>query len=471
MFKASNIHYEMAERTAAMNCGGIGAIHLMVQRLGLVEDIDAHLQLLKVHLPYHESDHVLNLAYNILAGGQRLEDIELRRQDEVFLNGLGAERIPDPTTAGDFTRRFRVEDIVVLEECINRARLAVWKTQPKGFLREAFIDVDGTIAQTYGECKQGMDISYKGIWGYAPLLVSLANTKEVLYLVNRPGNAVSHTGSVAWIDRAVELVSPVAGSVTIRGDTDFTHTEQLDRWDSAGRKFILGMDAHPKVVKLAEALEKQAWRPLERVPKYEILTEPRSKAFRYKEQVVVEREFANQKLLGEDLAEIAYQPLKCTRKYRLIILRKNISVQKGERVLFDEVRYFFYITNRPDPPEKIVGLANGRCDQENVIEQLKNGVNAMRMPVNDLVSNWAYMVMAALAWNLKAWYGLLVPNRERGIELVKMEFRRFLQAIILLPCQVVRTARRVIYRILGYNRWLEDFFATWERLQRLVLVE
>jgi hypothetical protein len=466
MLEASNIHYEMAERTAAMNCGGIGAMHLMVQRLGLVEDINNKLQLLKVHLPYHESDHVLNLTYNLLAGGQRLEDIELRRQDEVFLNGLGAERIPDPTTAGDFTRRFQVEDIVALEECVNRARLAVWKVQPEGFLKEAFVDVDGTVAQTYGECKEGMDISYKGIWGYAPLIVSLANTKEVLYLVNRPGNSTSHTGSVEWIDRAVELVGQVAGSVTIRGDTDFTHTEQLDRWHDAGRKFILGMDAHPKVVLLAEALEKAAWRPLERLAKYEILTEPRPKAFRYKEQVVVERQFKNNKLVGEDLAEIDYQPLKCGRKYRLIILRKNLSVQKGEKVLFEEVRYFFYITNRKDQAEKIVALANGRCDQENVIEQLKNGVNAMRMPVNDLVSNWAYMVMAALAWNLKAWYGLLVPNRERGLVLMRMEFRRFLHAVMLLPCQIVRTARRVVYRVLSYNGWLKDFFATWERLQR-----
>ena len=471
MLKASNIHYEMAERAGAVNCGGIGAMHLMVQRLGLVEDIDRHLHLLKVHLPYHESDHVLNLTYNLLAGGQRLEDIELRRQDEVFMNGLVAERIPDPTTAGDFTRRFWPEDITVLQECINRARLAVWKVQPAGFLQEAFVDVDGTIAGTYGQCKQGMDISYKGIWGYAPLVVSLANTKEVLYVVNRPGNAASQSGSVEWMDRAVALVKPVAGSVTLRGDTDFSHTQHLDRWDAQGTQFILGIDAHPKLVALAQALGNEAWKPFEREPKYEILTEPRPKAFRYKEQVVVEREFENKKLVGEALAQIEYQPHQCRKKYRVIILRKNISVQKGEKALFDDVRYFFYITNRKDRPEKIVGLANGRCDQENVIEQLKNGVNAMRMPVADLVSNWAYMVMAALAWNLKAWYGLLVPRRERGTELVKMEFRRFLHTILLLPCQIVRTARRVIYRILGYNRWLPDFFATWERLQRLVLVE
>lgn len=471
MLSASNIHYEMAERVQGVNCGGIGAMHVMVQRLGLVQDMDRNLKLLKVHRPYHESDHVLNIAYNILAGGVRLEDIEQRRQDENFLNGLGAQRIPDPTTAGDFTRRFEPADILSLQECFNRARQAVWKLQPEGFLKEAFIDVDGTIAATYGECKQGMGLSYKGIWGYAPLIVSLANTKEVLYLMNRPGQAASHSGSVEWIDRAVDLVMKAAGTVTIRGDTDFAHTEQLDRWEGRGIQFILGIDAHPKLVKLAEELAPSAWKALERLPKYEILSEPRPKAFRYKEQIVVEKEFKNQKLVGEDLAEIEYQPHKCAQKYRVIILRKNISVQKGEKALLDEIKYFFYITNRKDKAEKIVGLANGRCDQENVIEQLKNGVNAMRMPVHDLMSNWAYMVMASLAWNLKSWYGLLTPNRERGLDLVKMEFRRFLHAIMLLPCQIIRTARRVIYRMLGYNSWMADFFATWERLQQLTLVE
>src|SRR5216117_2432690 len=262
MMAGSNIHYELSAKTRGAAYGGVGAVHVMVQRLGLVKEIDEHLQLLKVHLPYHESDHVLNIAYNILAGGERLEDIELRRQDENFLNGLGAERIPDPTTAGDFTRRFREADLVSLQECINRSRLAVWKVQPEGFLKEAFIDVDGSIAGTYGECKQGIGLSYKGIWGYAPLIVSLANTREVLYLVNRPGNAASQSESVAWIDRAIGLVSPVAGRVTVRGDTDFTHTAQLDRWNEQGVKFIFGFDANPKLVALAEGLAASAWQRL-----------------------------------------------------------------------------------------------------------------------------------------------------------------------------------------------------------------
>ena len=472
MMRGSNIHYEISDKTCASVYGGMGAIHTMVQRLGLVEEIDRKLHLLKVHLPYHESDHVLNVAYNMVSGGQRLEDIELRRQDESFLDGLGAQRIPDPTTAGDFTRRFSVQDITVLQECINAARGRVWAEQPEGFLAEAFLDVDGTIAGTYGECKGGMAMSYKGIWGYAPLVVSLANTREVLYLVNRAGNAASHADSVSWIDRAIELVRPVAGRITLRGDTDFSHTAQLDRWDDGGIAFILGLDAHPKVVGLAECLSESSWRVLERLPKYEILTEPRRRPERVKEQIVVQKGYLNEKLVAEHVSDITYQPHQCSKKYRLVILRKNISVQRGERALFDEVRYFFYLSNRWDlSVEEIVGLANGRCDQENVIEQLKNGVNAMRMPVDDLVSNWAYMVMAALAWNLKAWYGLLVPERERGLELVRMEFRRFLHAIILLPVQIIRTGRRIVYRLLGYNGWLKDFFATWRRLQQLPLRE
>src|SRR5512144_1661736 len=223
MLTTGPVHYEVGANVDATCFGGIAALHRLVSRLGLPEAIDADLELLKVHLPYHRSDHVLNLAYNVACGGTRLEDIERLRHDSAYMNALDAELIPDPTTAGDFCRRFSEADVATLMEAINAVRPQLWAGRGRDLLRPvAYLDVDGTIAPTGGEHKAGMDMSYKGIWGYAPLIVSLANTREVLYLVNRSGNAPSHAGAAEWLDKAIELVAPHAGRVCLRGDTDFS---------------------------------------------------------------------------------------------------------------------------------------------------------------------------------------------------------------------------------------------------------
>jgi len=166
MFRARNIQYEMAERARAIECGGIGGFHLLAQKTGLVEAINKRVVLLKCHLPYHESDHVLNIAYNTLTGGTCLDDIELRRQDERYMDALGAERIPDPTTAGDFTRRFSARDVEELMEAVNGIRPKLWRRQLSRTERvRAIVDVDGTVAPTTGECKEGMGMAYTGCGG------------------------------------------------------------------------------------------------------------------------------------------------------------------------------------------------------------------------------------------------------------------------------------------------------------------
>jgi len=315
IFAPRNVRVELADKVRAIGTGGIGVAHRLAQEVGLVDAIDRRVHVLKIHRPYHESDHVLNLAYNALCDGTRLEDIELRRNDEVFLDALGTERIPDPTTAGDFCRRFGEADIRSLLEAADEARLNVWARQPKRFFERATIDLDGTLVVTTAECKAGMDISYKGSWGYHPLLVSLAET--------------------------------------------------------------------------------------------------------------------------------------------------------GGKWLFDEIRYFFYITNDWEiDAEDVVFEANDRCNQENLIAQLAGGVRALAAPVDNLYSNWAYMVMASLAWNLKAWWALWLPEEGRWREkhaaekarILSMEFKTFLNAFIKIPCQIVREGRQLIYRVLSYHPHLPVFF-------------
>jgi len=471
MLSAGNIHYDIADRSRGLAYGGIGGIHLLTRQTGLAKAIDRNLKLLKRHLPYYESDHVLNIAYNILCNGDCLEDLERLRNDEVYLDALGAKRIPDPTTAGDFCRRYTKEDVEALMDIINEVRLGVWQKSASGgdeFFEEAVIDADGMIVETTGECKEGMNISYKGIWGYHPLVISLANTGEPLYLVNRSGNCTSSEGAAKYLDRAMDLcVAAGFRKILVRGDTDFSQTRHLDRWDTRGARFIFGINAMPNLIEIADNLPEGLWRPFLRPAKYEVKTEPRRRHANVKEQIVVERGYENIRLQSEDVAEFDYSPTKCNKTYRIVVLRKNLSVERGEKVLFDDIRYFFYITNDyKSSRAEIVGGANGRCNQENLNEQLKNGVKAMRMPVDNLVSNWAYMVMASLAWTLKAWFALLLPEKGRWSTkyktekraVLKMEFKKFRSAFIQLPCQIIKTGRKIVYRLLSWNRWLAVFF-------------
>jgi len=470
MFTASNIQYEIGDRCRGLAHGGIGAIHALAKQVGLVDAIDSRLHLLKLHLPFHESDHVLNFAYNALCEGTCLQDIELRRNDEVFLDALGARRIPDPTTAGDFCRRFDPASIEILQSTFDDTRVQVWAQQPDAFFAQAIIDMDGTLVGTSGECKQGMDIAYDGTWGYHPLVLTLANTGEVLRLVNRPGNRPSHEGAAEQVDRAL-VVCFVGGfeRVLLRGDTDFSQTEHLDRWSADPRvRFVFGYDAMPNVVALAEQLPDRVWQMLERPPRYTVQTEPRQRPDHVKEKIVIARQFENQRLQSETVAEFNYRPGACRQTYRMVVVRKNISVEKGEKLLFDRIVYFFYLTNDwVSEANEIVFCANDRCDQENLLAQLHSGLPALRAPVDNLTSNWAYMVMTALAWNLKAWWALSLPEapgrwqqRHQAEKhwVLRIEFKTFVNAFVRLPCQIVRTGRKLVYRLLAWNPYQTIFF-------------
>ena len=476
MMTASNIHYEIADRTRATAHGGIGAIHLLVQKLGLDEAINTHLSLLKIHLPYHDSDHVLNIAYNLLAGGTCLEHLELLRNDEAYLDALGARRVPDPTTAGDYCRRFDTAAIFRLQAIFNAIRGKVWRQQPKTFFDEAILEADGTMVETTGECKEGMDINHKGQWGYHALVLSLANTGEPLFVVNRSGNRPSHEQAAFYFDRAISLCRRAGfQKIRLRGDTDFTQTEHLDCWDKQGVKFVFGIDATKKLYELAGDLPPDAWKMLVRRAKHVVKTRPRQRPENVKQQVVEAREFEDIRLLKEHVAEFCYRPVKCKRAYRVVVVWKELDVYQGQKKLFDDARCFFYISNDEEKSaEAIVFDANQRCNQENLLGQLKSGVRSLTAPVDSLLSNWAYMVMGSLVWSLKAWAALVLPetgrwrdlHQEEKRKLLRMDFSTFRVAMMRIPAQILSTGRRIVYRLLAWNPWQHVFFRLLDQLRQ-----
>ena len=460
---------ELAEKQQAIGCGGIAVIMRLIKQLDLRRHLNQAAQVFKIHLPYDEADHIFNIAMNLLAGGTRLEHLEQRRNDEAYLDALGAERIPDPTTAGDFCRRFSDEKLLDVMQGINRVRRQVWKQQHDSFFDQATIEADGTMVETGGEKKQGIGINHKGQWGYHPLVVTLAETQEVLYLANRSGNRPSHEHASFYFDLAInECRKAGFRKIVLRGDTDFSSTGHLDRWDKEGVKFILGFDAHPKLVAIADGLEKADWKPLHREQRQ--AGTRRARRPNFKEQIVENNGYENKKLRAESYAEFEYRPAACSQSYRMVVVRKEIDVTSGQHLLFDTEKYFFYITNEladEVPSREVVRGGNQRCNQENTISQLK-ACHALSAPLCSLESNWAYMLFASLAWTLKIWSGMMIrvqgnPGQRRKRaeardRIIRMEFATYLNSLMLIPAQIIRGARQRLFRLLSYRPSVDLLF-------------
>ena len=473
------LELQLADRTQAISAGGLCPILQMIKTLDLRHHINSCIPIFKVYAPYDEADHVLNIALNLLAGGTCLDHLEIRRTDEAYLNALGAQRIPDPTTAGDFCRRFDEMKILMLMQAINKSRLQVWTQQPAEFFERAIIEADGTMVETSGQRKEGIGMNYKKQWGYHPLVVTLANTQEVLYIHNRSGSRPSHENSGFFFDRSIELCRSAGfKEILLRGDTDFALTTEFDRWDDDSVKFIFGYDAKPNLVDIAESLGNDAWKPLRRRQPEEPKTARRSTRPDYKQHVIEENEYLDKRLIGEWITEFDYQPGACDRTYRMVAVRKLIETARAGERLFEEYVYFFYITNESKArcsSRQVVFNSNERCDQENTISQL-HASGALAAPLDNLTSNGAYMAIASLAWSLKCWSGLMIrpegtaKQKEKQYEtrnrLLRMEFQTFLQTVIQIPAQIVRTSRKLIYRLLTFRSSAEIVFLLFEHTSR-----
>ena len=472
------VRVDIQERGEITPYGGLALIHDLAMRLGIDRDINASMQLLRLHLPYFESDHLLTHVYNQYVGGRCIEDIAHLQHSDAVKNLTGACRIPDPSTAGDFLRRFNPSNLRAFQQVIDRAREKVWRQMPNARKEVATVDMDSTIKPIYGECKQGADFSYTGQWSYHPLLFTLAETRELLRTINRPGNASSADGAAAALQEVLPMIQRHFDKVYVRGDSAFYQKAIIAECVRRHVGFALVMDNYASLVELAENLPESAWDPFSAHAAEKLAqTDPRRKARRKRERVrarkACERGYKTLGTIEQWAAEFNYTIHPGLEAFgvigstfRVAVKRQLVETRQGQQLLYADYVYRFIITNIPrremDAAE-VLRFAYGRCDQENIIEQAKNGIAALRMPTGELLANAAFLMAGQLAWCLRAWLSLLALPKETS----RWEWKWFRQAFVYVAARITQSGRRAKVYLAGCHRFVEHLVIAAQRLQCL----
>jgi hypothetical protein len=465
-----SLHLE-ADPRGEMTCyGGLVLAQQCVRRLRVAQKLDAALQLFKRHAPYHESDHVLALTYTLYTDGTCLEDQAALQGSEAVRRLVGACRIPDPTTAGDFLRRFGAEKVEALAEVIDAVQAEVWRRVSRRSRRRrkrelALVDLDGHIKALYGTQKEGADFSHDGRWSYQPLVISLAGTGECLRVINRPGNVRSSDGAAEALAKVLPQVKAHFANAIVRGDTDFDRGDVYQATLAAGAYFAVGARLYTNRAALVGRIPEAAWEPfVPRVQRTEASKPQRQgRTPDWRAARARARGYRTLRTTGQWIAELPYQLESLAVPCRLIVRRIRIEEEHGQAPLFVHYRYRLILTNlaRTHTARQVVDLSYQRCDQENVIEQFGSGIAGWRMPVAEFYGNAAWLQIARLAWNLGKWIAQLgLPT-----EVVRWEWKRFRRHFVYIAAKVLRLGRRLIVRLDGSHRMLPELLTAHTRLQ------
>lgn len=423
--------------------GGLSLVHQLARKLQFVRHINQCVRVLKIRQGYGESDHLYHLLSALFAGAGCVEDLGQFKDNTAYKKSLEVESVTDPTTMGDFLRRFTRRDINNLKTAMWGMRREAWGKIPKKKRRRASLDLDSKICPVYGNKKEGADFTYQGSYGYHPEMVSLAETGEWLDAVNRSGNEVSGDKAAYLLRRTLAGVKEYFDSICVRGDTKFGRGDVLITSAAHGAFVCVGWAASPTVVQIAEGLPEERWELFERrQSRGTAKSRTRKKRRNLRRMKARKRGYTDKKLKKEWVAEFPYQPIynkkPLPKTYRMIVVRKQIEVA-GKTGLFDQYAYRFILTDLPGSElAELVRYAYGRCHQENLIEQGKNGVSAFKMPTGQLLANEVWMLMAMLAQNFKSYLCLLALGKDK----IGWEWKRFRFNFMYFAARVTRAGRQ-----------------------------
>ena len=429
-------------RSPLVSNAGIALARDLVSRLDIPSAIDSQLSVLKRHKPYHESDHVLNLVYNFLTGGECLSDIERLQDTEGYLKILGTDCIPDPTTAGDFLVRFQAEDLVDFQRVFDGIQEKAFSLLDRKGKELATVDHDSSIHEVYGKKKEGADFAYENTYSYNVQYVTLAETGDVLYQELREGNTYSSKGIKDVLPGILERVGRHFRHLRFRADSASYDKDIVKVCDEGGAEFFISADQTKRLMREVLSNEEESWKSFHRKKLAGIRRKPvkRRRKRRNHRRAVLNRRKPHRRRKGTtQITSLFYQPVGWKKAYRFVVKRTEELDEFGQLYLKDGLCQYIYhvvVTNSTKSDSRVMSIAQGRANQENLIKDFKYGLGLCHVPTGFLLANKIYFKIAALAWNIKTWMLNLLEIGSGAV----LRFKRFLYLWIYHACIVSRTA-------------------------------
>lgn len=443
-FTNPKIKIEENKQSPLFSYGGLAIVRKIVEKLSIAETIDSKLSLLKKHRPYHESDHILNFVYNFLSGGDAIIDIDKLRKNKGLLRLLGTESYPAPTTAGDFLARFKSNDIESFRKILNVTQKKAFSLLDNKRKKTATIDSDSSIHEVYGVKKEGADYSYTKKWSYSALYFTLMETGDLLDIDLRGGNVYSSHGTSDRLSIIIKNLKPHFAELRYRGDSAFYDKDIVSLCDKNEVEFFITADQTKKIMREVLDISEKEWKSLYKNKLRKCKTKKKRKKRKNHKKIIGKQR--NSRIIEKGKSEVAsftYQPVKWEKPYRFVVKRTEIIDESGQLPLDETLckyRYHIIVTNSDYSESRVMRIAQGRGNQENLIKDFKDGLSLSHIPTGFFDANKIYFLIAMLAWNIKTWMLNLLDLDDGAV----LRCKRFFYLWIYHACIISRTARNWI---------------------------
>ena len=462
-----------------LNCSGIVIIRQLIERLGIARAINAGLRVLRRHKPYAESDHILTLIYNLLSGGETLNDINRLADDAALLRVLGTEQVPHATTVGDFLARFRHEKdeakaqeprrLRKLRQVIEAIQQASFALLPRRRRTVATLDWDSSNHEVYGEQKEGADFAHDKKWCYNVLYATLAETGDVLYQGLREGCTYTSAGTTEVLPGTIERVSRYFRNVRMRADSGFYDQEIVKICAEREVEFFIVAEQRRNLLKAVHAIPESDWKSFEgkHMQRGGGSGKQRKRRENLKRKITLARKPDTWFKGKPQVASIEFRPSTWKQSYRYVIKRTPVIDKDEQQLCLDDglrkYAYYIVVTNSKRSDAAVLSIAQGRGNQENLIKDFKHGLGLSHVPTGVLAANQAYFLIAALAWNLKTWMLNLLGLGDGAV----MRCKRFLYLWINQAGVVAKSGRDTVVLRLPPGEYYQRFGTALARVAAL----